>query len=166
MAAPSWWNRAGQEGSWWSRAKNTFKEIANRIIHPRRTKALRVIANEVMENTKAGFLEGRDPDGNAWPPLKYREGKPLLLTGSLFAAATHAAAHPYVADNELLITVPEPFYGIFHMTGVARRNVPARRWIGLNDKQIEMAIELLGTNEVKFMVDGVEVDSVTGAVVQ
>lgn len=36
----------------------------------------------LLENTQDRFLEGRDPDGNPWAPVK-RGGRPLLDTGTM-----------------------------------------------------------------------------------
>jgi len=36
----------------------------------------------LLESTRQRFLEGKDPDGNAWAPVK-RGGRPLLDTGTM-----------------------------------------------------------------------------------
>lgn len=41
------------------------------------------VAETSLKLIEEGFAYSRDPDGNAWEPLKFRSGKPLAHTGEL-----------------------------------------------------------------------------------
>lgn len=43
----------------------------------------RLLGAEALKLVQMGFRNSVDPDGNAWAPLKHRNGKPLLDTGRL-----------------------------------------------------------------------------------
>lgn len=45
--------------------------------------ALKNLEAEAVTQVKLGFRQSRDPYGNAWAPLKHRDGRPLRDTGRL-----------------------------------------------------------------------------------
>ena len=63
------------------------------------------------------FDKSRDPYGNAWQPLKYRKGKPLLKTARMARSRTAQASGPNV---KVTITAG---YAKYHQDGAT---VPAR----------------------------------------
>src|ERR1035438_7964586 len=118
-----------------SDAIGIIEGIQRRAVKPPMQKTLRNAAEYVRLRTLANFMNSEDPDGNPWAPLKYRKGRILVKTGLLFTQAVAAGSSPVISDDSLLISVPEPTYGIFHLTGT--RNMPARPWLGLNEKMVE-----------------------------
>jgi phage gpG-like protein len=57
-----------------------MRGLANRSWRPR---LMKVLAQEAVALSQECFAESKDPYGNAWPPLKIRQGQPLLDTGRL-----------------------------------------------------------------------------------
>jgi phage gpG-like protein len=85
----------------------------------------RAFADDVRRN----FQESRGPDLTPWAPLKYRLGKPLILTGALMAAAVGTASR--AAWDGAVATMPQmsaPRYWSYHQYGAGR--VPARPFYG------------------------------------
>lgn len=81
-------------------------------------------------------------DGTAYKPLKYRTGKPLYLTGTLFRLARAAGGRATVTDTGIIAVLEEPPYGIFHELGT--RNIPARPFFGINLQGQEQLAEIWG----------------------
>ena len=46
-------------------------------------RAREAMAKEAVRLSKEGFAKSQNPYGKPWRPLKYRAGKPLVLTGAL-----------------------------------------------------------------------------------
>src|SRR5688572_10781060 len=52
-------------------------------------KLLDVVGRAFVQRVRAGFRESRSPDGVPWAPLKFRDGRPLVDTGSFSYGITH-----------------------------------------------------------------------------
>ncbi|TAL29014.1 MAG: hypothetical protein EPN98_21465 [Phenylobacterium sp.] len=60
-----------------------------------------VMGVAAMKQVADSFRQSRDPYGNAWEPLKHRDGKPLLDTGRMAASVNSA-----VVDRGFRISIP------------------------------------------------------------
>lgn len=126
------------------------------------------VGNRLKNMFLMGFRRSQAPDGSAWAPLKYREGKPLILTGRLRNSISHRArpgqtevgtnvayakAMQYGLDQ---IDVPEhtrvinSVYGRRLSKPVKARvrahkrnaNVPARPFLGIETPQKRMILQV------------------------
>lgn len=80
-------------------------------------------------DVRNNFASGSDPDGNPWAPLKWRTGKPLILTGLLMNSAYLAAQQVQLRNGtEIMATLAQPSYWMFHEYGT--RKIPARPFFG------------------------------------
>lgn len=104
-------------------------------------------ASDVYRN----FSQGQDADGTPWAPLKYRIGKPLILTGTLMAAAVNAAANAELFGRDVRTTVSGPNYWQYHEYGTGR--IPARPFMGPRATTVqglsERMAQDLATNLIK-----------------
>lgn len=107
------------------------------------------------EDIRNNFTGGHDPDGTPWKPLKWRSGRPLILTGLLMNSAYLAAQHVELRNGtEICATMQQPFYWPFHEFGT--RNIPARPFFGASKETVrdladrmarDMAAELKAAGE-------------------
>lgn len=85
---------------------------------------------------RRNFANGHDPDGNPWAPLKWRVGKPLILTGLLMNSAYLAAQHAQLRNGtEIMATLSQPSYWMFHEYGTSR--IPARPFFGPSAETVQ-----------------------------
>jgi len=129
-------------------------EVIQRSERPEIGGFLRNTAEWVRIKTLQGFLASEDPEGNPWKPIYYRKGVPLLLTGLLMTKAVAAGSSPTIDSRSLLIEVPEPKYGVFHLTGT--RNMPARPWLGIGEDMADQLIEAGVSHIGEFILTGRE----------
>lgn len=87
------------------------------------TNVRRQVAFDGLRLIAAGYRDSVDPYGATWTPLKYRNGKPLVLTG---AFRDTWMAYPTPAGVRFLSGVD---YGAYHQYGT--RTIPFRRVIPL-----------------------------------
>lgn len=88
------------------------------------------------EDIRANFAGGHDPDGVPWKPLKWRTGRPLILTGMLMNSAYLAAQHVELRNGtEICATMLAPRYWMFHEYGTAR--IPARPFFGASRDTVQ-----------------------------
>ena len=81
------------------------------------------------EDVRRNFAEAHDPDGNPWAPLRWRIGRPLILTGLLMNSAYLAAQTVQLRNGtEIMATLAQPPYWKFHEYGT--RRIPARPFFG------------------------------------
>lgn len=83
----------------------------------------RQVAVEGLKLIAAGYRDSVDPYGARWEPLKYRNGKPLVLTG---AFRDTWMAYPTPTGVRFVNGVD---YGAYHQYGTSR--IPFRRVIPL-----------------------------------
>lgn len=107
----------------------------------------------LVESTQRRFAEGRAPDGTPWAPLKYRQGRPLLDTGTMrdqiasevgpdyveiVATAKQARWHQFGTDPYVI--VPRTRQALAWPGGPGPRKrvhhpgLPARPFLGLSDE--------------------------------
>jgi phage gpG-like protein len=96
---------------------------------PAYAETLAWLRERFAEDVRDNFVGGHDPDGRAWAPLKWRAGRPLILTGLLMNSAYLAAQNVELRNGtELLATLAAPAYWMFHEYGT--RRIPARPFFG------------------------------------
>lgn len=54
------------------------------------------IGNDLTEEVRLGFANGRGPNGEVWPAPKFRKGQPLRDTGRLMNSITHRTGPDYI----------------------------------------------------------------------
>lgn len=135
-------------------AVDVLLTIAARVENPPVDKSLRQCAEIVEARTIKNFLYSEDPQGIGWKPPKYRRRPPptLVVTGTLQRAAAVAAMKPTIMGSELLIEVPDPYYGVFHLTGTSKM-VP-RVWLGVTEEHVEQMADLTAANTAHFIATG------------
>jgi phage gpG-like protein len=85
----------------------------------------RQVATDGLRLIAAGYRDSVDPYGASWQPLKYRNGKPLVLTG---AFRDSWMAYPTPTGVRFLSGVD---YGAYHQYGT--RTIPFRRVIPMQN---------------------------------
>lgn len=103
------------------------------------------------------------PDGTPWRPLKYREGRPLLLTHRLKSEAQYAAKEMQITPRGLIIEQSQPFYYKFHQLGT--RTIPARPWLGLSDVAQKDIEKTIGKDLENFAVQWITENIVGGNII-
>ncbi len=81
----------------------------------------RQVAVDGLRLIAGGYRDSKDPYGASWQPLKYRNGKPLVLTG---AFRDTWMAYPTPTGVRFVSGVD---YGAYHQYGT--RSIPFRRVI-------------------------------------
>lgn len=79
-----------------------------------------LLAKDALGRVQALFASSKSPDGTAWKELKYRVGKPLVLSGKLSKSFTAS-----VTGDGFVVTAGVP-YAVHHQFGAPRANVDAR----------------------------------------
>lgn len=88
------------------------------------------------EDVRRNFAGGHDPDGVPWKPLKWRVGRPLILTGLLMNSAYQAAQAVQLRNGtEIMASLSQPFYWLFHEYGTSR--IPARPFFGPSAETVQ-----------------------------
>lgn len=101
----------------------------------------------LVQDEEQAFLLKRDPMTlKPWAPRKLRVGfnptHPLMvLSAKLGAAAIKAAADARLTGSSLTMTVRNPKFGRYHMTGT--RKMVARRWLGISRRTREALVRRL-----------------------
>lgn len=84
------------------------------------------IGATLVGNIHLGFHDSKSPHGEAWLPLKYRQGKPLLDTGRLRNSIHHTVTGP----SDVQVGTDVIYAAIHNFGGQAGRNrkvtIPAR----------------------------------------
>lgn len=86
--------------------------------------ARREMADEAMRRIRAGFEASSSPDGQTWAALKYRRGKPLLLTGRL----RNSVRVQLAGMLGFAVSASAP-YAAHHQYGAPRARIPARPFL-------------------------------------
>jgi phage gpG-like protein len=90
------------------------------------------------------------PDGTPWRPLKYRTGKPLVLTWRLRSEAQRAAKDMEITGRGLLITQSEPYYYRYQLFGTSK--IPARPWLGISEVALHEIEKVIGKDMQEYAV--------------
>ena len=86
---------------------------------------LAFVQTRFSEDIAKNFEESRAPDGPAWKPLKWRSGKPLILTDALMAAAVASVRGArWTGQERIGFGMGEPKYWKYQNYGT--RRIPAR----------------------------------------
>lgn len=129
-----------------------LRELWYRLAGGLNPDVIRPLTEQIQRDIESHFALSRGPDGTPWKPLKYRQGKPLILSGALRAAAVAAAGSPQITEASLVVSLTEPPYAQYHQFGT--RRIPARPFMGLSEegqRQTARALEIAAT---AFFVNG------------
>lgn len=90
------------------------------------------------KDVQANFDGSHTPDGKAWPPIRHRVGKPLVLTGRLMRASVRAAGKAQLVGGKILARLASSAvrYGKYHQFGTAR--IKQRRFFGYSPKSANL----------------------------
>lgn len=118
----------------------TVKKAARRVAD-RQTMA-EEIGEMLVSSVLTRFQKGVGPDGEAWEPLKKREGQPLVDKGRLRSSVGYEATATAVAVGTNLV------YGAIHQFGgQAGRNravtIPERPYLGFSEEDTTEAREII-----------------------
>lgn len=131
-------------------ALGDLQERIRRMTNPAFTHAIaRRLTGTAVKLLADEFRKSQDPYGTPWRPLKYRQGKPLLDTGRLRAAAV---GQPADLTTGAVVRVVIPVeYASYHQDGT--RTIPRRQivpdragglgpiWTAAFRKEIELAFK-------------------------
>lgn len=107
------------------------------------------------EDIRANFAGGHDPDGVPWKPLKWRVGRPLILTGLLMNSAYLAAQHVELRNGtEICATMLTPKYWQYHEFGT--RKIPARPFFGASRETVQELADRMAADLARGMKEGTE----------
>lgn len=99
-----------------------FIESLRRKIDVFHVVAVNGVRAEALKLVADGFQQSKDPYGNEWEPLKYRDGNPLIDTGRLRASFT---AQESFTGNSTTVTVGTNVqYAKYHQFGTV---IPAHK---------------------------------------
>ena len=134
-----------------------YDGVARRMNEYEPSVAMKRAATRFSVSVMNNFLESRAPDGTPWAPLKYRIGMPLILTGWLMRSATETMENATYdsAKKELVATMLEPFYGIFHQFGT-KRGLRARPFYGFRSEDIDWMMMDIADDFLRFSLGGEE----------
>ena len=89
-------------------------------------RAQEAMAKESVKLAKRGFAKSESPTGQKWKPLKYRKGKPLVLTGKL-------SNFSYQMTSKGFILYAGADYFVHHQYGAPRAKLPKRQMVPNGD---------------------------------
>lgn len=127
----------------------SIAKLEAKIRQLRNANKLLPIANKQMaiaakSLAKQGFETSTAPNGQRWKPLKYRKGKPLVLTGQL-------SKFGYRVTKGGFILLAGAEYFVHHQHGAPANNLPARpmvpngstwgKWAGPMVRAAEVALK-------------------------
>lgn len=107
-----------------------------------------VIGEKLLRSHKDRFSEQKDPDGKPWAPLspaykarkKKNQDKVLMLSGNL----RDLLRYQIEAGGAEMRLGTDRVYGASHQFGDAKRNLPARPFLGLSDDDKIMMLDVIG----------------------
>lgn len=126
-------------------------DLAKRVTPFRSVPALKALLPILVDDVRGNFLGSHGPDGQPWAPLKWRVGRPLILTGRLMQQALEAVTNAHVGDGQLVAFLDDPFYAQFHQRGTA--TIPARPFFGISARAAEAMGDRIEREAVKFLVN-------------
>lgn len=138
-----------------------FRKIAQRVadlfsqpppLHEGASDTLKWFRAQFASDVYRNFSQGQDADGVKWAALKYRVGKPLILTGTLMAAAVNAAANADLFGKEVRTTISGPNYWQWHEYGTSR--IPARPFMGPRAETVQGLSERMAADIVQNLIKG------------
>lgn len=95
------------------------------------------IGASLKDNIRLGFADSMSPYGDAWLPLKYRVGQPLVDTGRLRDSITHQSSDDGVSVGTNVVYAAIHQFG--GMTGRKRASqIPARPYLPIRDGKLDL----------------------------
>lgn len=105
----------------------TLRELATALLARVPRNAGRVFLAGFRRDVRDAFERSADPaTGRKWPALKYRSGKPLILSGRMMAEAVAAADSARHGAGNVTVDLDRPVYAPWQNFGT--RVIPARRF--------------------------------------
>jgi len=105
----------------------------------------------VRKDVRRAFAQSVDPaTGDPFPPLQYRTGTPLVLSGRMRAAALAAVDGATARGTGVDIPLNDPPYSEFHQRGTAR--VPRRRFFAASPATVAAARRQYAGEVVRLFV--------------
>jgi phage gpG-like protein len=104
------------------------------------------------EDVQNSFDQSRSPEGVAYPPLRVRVGKPLVLSGRLEAASIRAVEAAKWVGNRLnaKLASSRVRYGRFHQFGT--RKIPVRKFFGYSKSSVKAIAKFIAKQAAKAAV--------------
>ena len=127
-----------------------INKVLDALENGRNTKKLMDnIGAAMRRDAKLNFRRESDPDGTPWEPLKKRSGKILSDTRRLRSSIDYRV----VGDDQVEIGT-NVVYGPAHNFGRKKINLPARRFLGIEDRQQNKINKLLQAWGDELMAGG------------
>lgn len=117
--------------TFWTNTLTKLREMASggalKPESPTSGKVLELFRERASADVSSYFNSSTNPEGAPWNPLKWRVGKPLILTGALMAASVSAFRRAeYQGPGHIVVhTAGLPHYWQYQNYGTKR--IP-RRW--------------------------------------
>lgn len=117
------------------------------------------IGAEIEEEVRLCFRDSRDPYGNSWLPLHFRDGQPLMDTRVLLNSITHRTAnHSVQVGTNIEYAGTHEFGARRGAYGTTRRgapvpwgDVPARPFLPTDDLPESWETSILGILQKHFL---------------
>jgi len=107
----------------------------------------------LKRDVTGAFSSAADPvTGQPWPALKYRTGRPLILSGTMMAEALSAIDRARPNGWGVTVDLVTPAYAGFHQRGTGR--IPRRRFFGASPATVEAAGRQFVGSVVRVAVGG------------
>lgn len=111
---------------------------------------MEAVGQVIQSGTQQRFIDQQDPTGRAWAPLKpatiARRRQGGTATGSIQILRDTGRlmnSISYNATNKQVSILTNVIYAATHQFGLARRNIPARPFIGISASDREAIAEVL-----------------------
>ena len=126
-------------------------DLYDALVHRRPRRAAIAFVEGLRKDVRRAFDLAVDPvTGVPWPPLRYRTGRPLVLTGTLRRSALHAVDSAVPSGAGVAVVLDSPGYARYHQDGTSR--VPRRRFFGVSVETREAAAKAYSAEVVSLMV--------------
>lgn len=129
-----------------------FGEFLNGVVdsleQPQAAGVLAEWNDELAGDLAESFLNSKSPDGKAWAPLMHPRSKghsrPLIDTGALMrSVVSDGAGHIEIITQDSTTFGTSVEYAGVQQEGSKKKNIPVRPFIGIPDKSIDKATEML-----------------------
>lgn len=135
-------------------------------------KAHDVIGNKIANRIRLGFRTSKSPYGEAWKPITYRQGKPLVNNAHLLSSIGHHATKNSVTigtDEDIVYAKIHQFGGVIRprtaktlrffignrMILTDKAVIPARPYLPIKDNEVLLPQDWLKAT-VKALQDHIE----------
>jgi len=128
--------------------------VVDRLENPKASKVLSEWNDTLAGDLAEGFLSSKSPDGESWPALKRQRPKghnqgsrPLIDSGDLMRSViSDGPGHiEIVTDDSTTFGTNVIYAGVQHFGNKpgAKNNIPPRPFIGIPDKAVGRALDML-----------------------